>query len=91
MALVSAFGLLCHHKNAFKNADMDDEVYTTCPPGFGVPGKCWKLLKALYGLRKSPELWFDELVSFLNGLGFHHCPDGPCILINKDTGLSLFL
>jgi hypothetical protein len=59
MALVSAFGLLCHQidfKNAFTNADMDDEVYTTCPPGFGMPGKCWKLLKALYGLRKSPKL-----------------------------------
>jgi hypothetical protein len=71
MALVSAFGLLYHQidfKNAFTNADMDDEVYTTCPPGFGVPRKCWKLLKALYGLRKSPKLWFDELVSFLNGL-----------------------
>lgn len=94
MALVSAFGLLCHQidfKNAFTNADMDDEVYTTCPPGFGVPGKCWKLLKALYGLRKSPKLWFDELVSFLNGLGFHHCPDEPCILINKNTRLVLFL
>ena len=94
MALVCAFGLLCHQvdfKNAFTNADMCDEVYTTCPPGFGVPGKCWRLLKALYGLRKSPKLWFDELVSFLNGLGFYHCPDEPCILINKDTGLILFL
>lgn len=94
MALVCAFGLLCHQidfKNAFTNAQMCDEVYTTCPPGYGVQGKCWKLLKALYGLRKSPKLWFDELVSFLNGLGFHHCPDEPCILINKDTGLILFL
>ena len=94
MALVSAFGLLCHQIDfniPFTNADMDDEVYTTCPPGFGAPGKCWKLLKALYGLRKSPKLWFDELVSFLNGLEFHHCPDEPCILINKDTGLILFL
>lgn len=94
MALVCAFGLLCHQidfKNAFTNADMDDEVYTTCPPGFGVPGKCWKLLKALYGLRKSPKLWFDELVSYLNGMGFEHCPDEPCILINNNTGLILFI
>lgn len=94
MALVCAFELQCHQidfKNAFTNADMDDEIYTTCPPGYGKSGKVWKLLKALYGLRKSPKLWFDELVSFLKGLGFDHCPDEPCILINNETGLILFL
>lgn len=59
MALVCAFGLICHQvdfKNAFVNADMDEEVYTTCPPGYGQSGKVWRLLKALYGLRKSPKL-----------------------------------
>jgi hypothetical protein len=94
MALVCAFGLLCHQidfKNAFTNADIDEEIYTTCPPGYNKPGKVWKLLKALYGLRKSPKLWFNELVSFLKGLGFHHCPDEPCILINNETGIILFL
>ena len=36
IALVCAFELLCHQidfKNAFINADMDDEIYTACPPG----------------------------------------------------------
>jgi hypothetical protein len=64
MALVCAFGLICHQvdfKNAFVNAEMDEEVYTTCPPGYGQSGKVWRLLKALYGLRKSPKLWFNEL------------------------------
>ena len=42
-------------------------------------------------LRKSPRLWFDELVTFPNGMGFRHCPDEPCILINDETGLILFL
>ena len=94
MALVCAFDLECHQidfKNAFINANMDEEIYTACPPGYSKPGKVWKLLKALYGLRKSPRLWFDELVSFLNGLGFYHCPDEPCVLINKNTGIILFL
>jgi len=94
MALVCAFELICHQidfKNAFINADMDEEVYTTCPPGYGQSGKIWRLLKALYGLRKSPKLWFNELVSFLQNLGFEYCPDEPCILINKETHLILFL
>jgi hypothetical protein len=94
MALVCAFGLLCHQvdfKNAFVNAEMDEEVYTTCPPGYGQSGKVWRLLKALYGLRKSPKLWFNELASFLKDLGFQYCPDEPCILINNETQLILFL
>ncbi|RKK11230.1 hypothetical protein BFJ67_g18113, partial [Fusarium oxysporum f. sp. cepae] len=94
MALVCAFGLICHQvdfKNAFVNAEMDEEVYTTCPPGYGQSGKVWRLLKALYGLRKSPKLWFNELASFLKDLGFQHCPDEPCILINNETQLILFL
>ncbi|KAF5561739.1 integrase catalytic core [Fusarium phyllophilum] len=64
---------------------------TTCPPGYGQSGKVWRLLKALYGLRKSPKLWFNELASFLKDLGFQHCPDEPCILINNETQLILFL
>ncbi|EFZ03308.2 Integrase, catalytic core [Metarhizium robertsii ARSEF 23] len=94
MALVCAFGLICHQidfKNAFINAHMDEEVYTTCPPGYGKSGKVWKLRRALYGLRKSPKLWFNELVTFLQGLGFEYCPDEPCILINNETHLILFL
>ncbi|EMT69241.1 hypothetical protein FOC4_g10000290 [Fusarium odoratissimum] len=70
MALVCAFGLICHQvdfKNAFVNAEMDEEVYTTCPPGYGQSGKVWRLLKALYGLHE------------------------PCILINNETHLVLFL
>lgn len=94
MALVCAFGLICHQidfKNAFINAHMDEEVYTTCPPGYGKSGKVWKLRRALYGLRKSPKLWFNELVTFLQGLGFEYCPDEPCILVNNETHLILFL
>ena len=40
---------------------------------------------------QSLKLWFDELLSFLKSLGFNHCPDEPCILINNETGLILFL
>ncbi|RKK06490.1 hypothetical protein BFJ65_g18687 [Fusarium oxysporum f. sp. cepae] len=39
----------------------------------------------------SPKLWFNELASFLKDLGFQHCPDEPCILINNETQLILFL
>src|SRR4051794_19111686 len=59
MALVCAFGLICYQidfKNAFTNADMDEEIYTTCPPGYGQSGKVWKLIKALYDLHDHASL-----------------------------------
>ena len=94
MALVAAFDLVCHQidfKNAFINALMDEEVYTTCPPGFSNSGKVWRLLRALYGLRRSPRLWYQELVTYLKGLGFEPCPEEPCILINTETKVIVFI
>ncbi|KAG7000844.1 Retrovirus-related Pol polyprotein from transposon TNT [Fusarium oxysporum f. sp. conglutinans] len=76
-------------KNAFVNAEMDEEVYTTCPPGYGQSGKVWRLLKALYGLRKSPKLWSMSLHRFLKIWDFN-IVQIPCILINNETQLILF-
>jgi len=62
MALVAAFDLdviQLDAVNAFINADIDQDVYISCPDGYKEGGKdiCLKLRKALYGLRKSPKLW----------------------------------
>jgi len=70
---------------------MDQRSLNLCSPRSGPPRKVWKLIKALYGLRKSPMLWSRELVSFLQNLGFEQCPDEPCILINKETQIILFV
>lgn len=93
IALAAAFNLICHSvdvTNAFLNAILDQEVYVECPPGFKVPGKVWKLNKALYGLRIAPKLWFEELSSFLQSKGYQSCSEEPCLLINKDTGVIVF-
>jgi len=70
MALVAAFGLICHSAdvtNAFLNAllGIDEIVYVQCPPGYEKPGYVWKLKRALYGLRTAPKAWFKELTEFL--------------------------
>jgi hypothetical protein len=36
--------------NAFINLELDELVYYELPAGFQVPGKCIRLLRALYGL-----------------------------------------
>ena len=59
MALVTAFGLETYQLdaiNTFLNADMDEVVYYQLPEGYEVPGSCYLLLQALYGLRRSPLL-----------------------------------
>jgi len=40
--------------NAFTNSELDDLIYCKCPDGFKEAGKCLLLIRALYGLRKSP-------------------------------------
>ena len=49
--------------SAFLNADLDQDVFVTPPEGVG--DKCWKLKKALYGLKRAPLAWFETLRGFL--------------------------
>ena len=52
--------------NAFVNALVDDEVYLIPPEGIDLPpGFSLRLRKAMYGLRKSPKLWFLEISTTL--------------------------
>ena len=68
MALTAAFDLdviQLDAVNAFVNADLDEDVYISCPDGYKDAGRdiCLKLRKALYGLRKSPRLWHTEFTT----------------------------
>jgi len=94
LALVAAFDLDLEQvdvTNAFVNALLKDIVYVQYPDGFKKQqGEYLQLLRALYGLKISPKLWFEECSSKLKELGFSACVDEPCLLINKDTGVIIF-
>nr|GFA98597.1 Gag-Pol polyprotein [Tanacetum cinerariifolium] len=50
-----------------------EEVYVNQPDGFVDPyhpDKVYRLKKALYGLKKAPRAWYDELSKFLLSKGF---------------------
>ncbi|KJZ71678.1 hypothetical protein HIM_08939 [Hirsutella minnesotensis 3608] len=66
--------------NAFVNAQLDEEVYMKMPPGHRRQGYLLRLVKALYGLRKSPLLWHRELTATLKRMGFNSVPHEPCCL-----------
>ncbi len=54
-------------KTIFLYGIIEGEVYVNQPHGFndGTARVC-RLLRALYGLKRSPRVWYDTLVAFLN-------------------------
>ena len=73
-------------KTAFLNEDLESEVYMKCPSGFEVPGKVWKLEKALYGLRQAAQAWYNKLKASLKGAGFTVSLTDPCLYMTKVQG-----
>ena len=75
-------------KNAFLNADLEEEVYMEIPPGFGTKetvNKVCKLRKALYGLKQSPRAWFDRFSKVLKKNGFTQCQADHTLFVKHST------
>ncbi|KAI1663848.1 RVT-2 domain containing protein [Pyrenophora tritici-repentis] len=88
-ALVATEDLECEQADvvtAFLNGklDKDEVVYVRLPDG-----RKAKLIKALYGLRRSPRLWYNELSSYLKGIGFDPLESDPCVFKHLDGSLIL--
>lgn len=85
MALAAYFDLDIDQSdvtNAFVNSKLDELVYCELPPGYKESGFCLILLMALYGLRRSPLLWFKDLGAQLRRLGLMPVGDETCIYSN---------
>jgi hypothetical protein len=86
MAIMAAFDLEARHYdvvNAFTNSTLDETVYCHCPEGYKTEGSSLLLLKALYGLRRSPILWLKEFSRSLREMGLQEVPGEPCLFVNK--------
>jgi hypothetical protein len=60
-------------KTKFLHGDLEEEIYMKQPKGFVVNGKkklVSKLKKSLYGLKKSPSMWYKKFDTYMLGLGF---------------------
>ena len=54
--------------NAFVNAKRkasSEPVIYSLPDGFKSPGKCVRIDRALYGMRDSPSLWYNDFADTL--------------------------
>jgi hypothetical protein len=59
-SITATFDLEAQHfdeVNALTNSHLEEPIYVSMPEGYGQPNECLKLLRAMYGLRQSPELW----------------------------------
>jgi hypothetical protein len=85
LALVAALDLECDQADvvtASLNGKLDhDKILYICLPD----GRYARLDKALYGLRRSPRLWYEELARFLASIGFDPIEADPCVFVNKTT------
>jgi hypothetical protein len=77
--------------NAFTNSGIDEDVFIRFPEGFEWLGMCLKLLRALYGLRRSPLLWFKEFSTKLQALGMKQSPECQCLFFNSKLILFFYV
>ena len=88
--------LAVKHKRVLKNADVKqvfvqailppEESYILKPPvgcPHTPPNSYWKLIRTIYGLRRSPKHWFDKATTILTDIGLTPCPKYPCIFHGK--------
>ena len=77
--------------NVFCNSQMDKEIYVEIPEGIKdldlLPTNIGRdhvlrLLRALYGLRRSPILWFNEFSNACKELGLRPIAEDTCLFTN---------
>jgi len=64
----------------------DDEAHI-CHRPVGCPitpkDSYWKLIKTLYGLKRSPRHWYETAKQILKELGFKQSNHSPCIFVGQ--------
>ncbi|KAJ1595657.1 hypothetical protein NDA11_006782 [Ustilago hordei] len=65
---------------AYLNSTLKEAIYMKPPEGSGVaPGKVYKVIKGLYGLKQSGREWNQEFDRSLRRMGFFQVECAPCI------------
>jgi hypothetical protein len=72
-------------QNPYLNSDLDKEIYMEVPEGVenAERGEVCMLLKSLYGLKQSANLWNKRISSILQTFGFEPVTAEPSIFIDK--------
>jgi hypothetical protein len=97
MSLAATFDLEIEHmdvKTTFLHGDMEEEVYMKQLEGFVVKGKqelVCKIKRYLYGLNKSPRMWYQNLDTYILSLGFVISKDYHLIYSKEEGGNFIYV
>jgi Reverse transcriptase (RNA-dependent DNA polymerase) len=94
MAIAAAFNLEIQQYdavNAFVNSKLNEDIYCYSPEGFERQGSCWHLLRAFYGLKQSPLLWYTDFTAAIEELGLHPIPGINCLYANDHLLLFFYV
>jgi len=78
---------------AFLNGELKEEVYIAVPPGLEktYKDKCFKLRKAIYGLRQAPRVWWLNLSKKLQDNGFKSTFADQCLFTKEGKHGKVFM
>ena len=94
MAIVVAFDLEIKQYdavNAFANTRLPKPLYFLCPKRYEKASKVLKATRAIYRLRVSLLLWYNELTLSLKKLGIKPVPETSCLFMNDWLILLFFV
>lgn len=67
-------------KTAFLNGILKEEIWVRSPRDIpNRPSRCYKLKKAIYGLKQAHLAWHEKLCKDLDSLGFKELVSAPCV------------
>lgn len=81
-------------KTAFLHGSVEEYVYIKIPYGYSsevLPNSCLKLRKSLYGLKQSPQFWYQCLLYFFSSIRFKPSPADPCFFLSEDSCTCVFI
>jgi hypothetical protein len=80
---------------AFITATIDEPVYVQLPKGLDPADPeaqpIWKLHRTLYGLKRAPKAFYDQLTTHLQSNGYHRSINDPCLFYKvKPDGARIY-
>ena len=81
-------------KTAFLNGELEEEVYMEWPEGvheIAKPGYACCFVKAIYGLRQSPRVWYQKIHTFFSEHDFHRSTQDYSLYINYERKILVLI
>jgi hypothetical protein len=79
-------------KTAFLYGAVDEELYILLPKELGnqpPENHAYKVIKALYGIKQAPRVWYNNLTDTMRTAGFSQNDKDPCLYIFREADDSI--